>query len=120
MSLSQIVFMAFLVLMIIYIFRMRNILTDRIILIVLTFSGIIFVAFPRITVKIANIMGVGRGTDLILYLFILLCLFVIIYILGELTKLNTKFTEFIRIDAIRNAKINSNKQQQSVEKDREN
>jgi hypothetical protein len=104
MSLGQIFFVILLAAIMVYISQRRNVLTDRIILLFLIFLGILFVIFPNITVRIANFFGIGRGTDLILYLFIFLCLFLFIYILSELNKLSTKFTEYIRMDALRNAR----------------
>lgn len=104
MTLGQIVFILLLVASIIYISQRRNVLTDRIILICLILLGILLVIFPKITVRIANFFGIGRGTDLILYLFIFLCLFLFIYILSELNKLSSRFTDFVRADAIRHAR----------------
>jgi small membrane protein len=104
MTLGQLLFLFLLLLMIAYIFRMRNVLADRIILIFLIFTGLIFVIFPWITIRIANFIGIGRGTDLLLYLFIFLCLYMFIYLLSELNKLTIRFTDFVRADAIRNAK----------------
>jgi len=42
----------------------------------LTAVGIIFVLFPNVSTKVANFLGVGRGTDLIFYLAVLGGLFV--------------------------------------------
>lgn len=42
----------------------------------LTFVGIGFVVFPSVSTRVANSLGVGRGTDLIFYLAVLGGLFV--------------------------------------------
>jgi len=43
----------------------------------LTAVGILFVVFPVISTRVANLLGVGRGTDLIFYLAVLGGLFVV-------------------------------------------
>jgi len=44
--------------------------------IALTMMGIVLVIFPNLSTRIANFLGVGRGTDLIFYLAVLGGLFV--------------------------------------------
>jgi hypothetical protein len=104
MNISQLLFLALLTAMIFYLSRLRNLITDRIILFILVCSGVLLIIFPNISVTIANFVGIGRGTDLILYLYIFLSLFMFIYILSELNKIIVKLTNFVRYDAIKNSK----------------
>ena len=107
MAIKQILFVAILIVTIIYITKVRNFLIDRVILVLLMLLGILLVIFPNITVVIANAIGVGRGADLIFYLFIFSTLFIFFYLLSKMNKLSQDFTEFVRKDAIRNGfKIN--------------
>lgn len=45
-----------------------------ILMIALTIGGMILVALPELTTELANILGVGRGADLVSYIFILFTL----------------------------------------------
>ena len=102
MAIKQILFVIILIVSIIYITRVRNFLIDRVILALLMLIGILFVIFPNFTSVIANAIGIGRGADLIFYLFIFSTLFIFFYLLSKMNKLNRDFTEFVRKDAIRN------------------
>jgi len=53
----------------------RTVLTDRIIYLCLVFSGILFVIYPDLLTHGANIIGTGRGADLMLYILIIFSLF---------------------------------------------
>lgn len=103
MAIKQILFVFILIVSIIYITRVRNFLIDRVILALLMLTGILFVIFPNFTSVIANAIGIGRGADLVFYLFIFSTLFIFFYVLSKMNKLNRDFTEFVRNDAIRNA-----------------
>jgi hypothetical protein len=45
----------------------RRLAIRRIVLLLTTLAGIIAIAFPELVNELANLLGVGRGTDLILY-----------------------------------------------------
>jgi hypothetical protein len=45
-------------------------------IVAITVAGIALVIFPNASTRIANMLGVGRGTDLVFYLAILVGLFV--------------------------------------------
>lgn len=107
MAIKQILFVGILIISIIYITKVRNFLIDRVILALLMLIGILFIIFPNFTSVIANAIGIGRGADLVFYLFIFSTLFIFFYLLSKMNKLNRDFTEFVRKDAIRNvAKAN--------------
>lgn len=72
---SQIVLIAVLLFFIYYLLRLRSILMDRLLYLGFAILGIFFVLVPGVSTKIANLIGIGRGADLIFYLFIIASLF---------------------------------------------
>jgi hypothetical protein len=68
--------------------------------------GAAFVAIlnPDITVVVANAIGIQRGTDLVLYLFVLAFLGTSFYFYAQNTRLNRQLTDVVRHIAIQEAK----------------
>ena len=58
--------------------------------------GVILVIFPDLSQHAAEFLGVGRGTDLILYLLVLYVYVGSILILGKFRKLEQNLTELVR------------------------
>jgi hypothetical protein len=48
----------------------RRLAIRRILLLLTTLAGIVAIAFPELVNDLANLVGVGRGTDLILYVLV--------------------------------------------------
>jgi hypothetical protein len=65
--------------------------------------GMVLVLYPDITMKLANLVGIGRGADLIFYLAILFFCFCFLLSYGKIKELEKNMTELIRNDAIDNA-----------------
>lgn len=63
--------------------------------------AIIYPAFPQ---TVANLIGVGRGADLILYLFVLAFLGVSFYFYSRYVRLQGQLTDVVRHLAIQNAR----------------
>jgi len=63
-------------------------------------TGMVFVIFPSLTTDIANLIGVGRGADLLLYFSLIGFSFVIIIIYSKQRKLERLLTELLRKNAI--------------------
>ena len=104
LSAGQIIFILFLLGLIYVINKNRSVLLHRSILLGIVALGIVFVIFPSLTSQIASLVGIGRGTDLIFYLFIFFSLFIIVYQISEINKLNQKITGVIRHLSIQNAR----------------
>lgn len=95
------------VLLIIMAYALVQDVTNRIVKIAMVFFAVIgigFVAVPSLSTAAANVLGVGRGADLVLYLLSLstLALFVGLYARTEL--LHHKITELVRRDAVLHAR----------------
>jgi hypothetical protein len=66
-------------------------------------AGICFVAFPEVTITVANLLGVGRGADLVLYCWIVITLFVAMNLQFKIFQLQETVTVLIREQALANA-----------------
>lgn len=92
-----------LALIITYFKRLRSTLLDRIIVLSLGAVGIMMVLFPNLTQSLAQILGVGRGADLITYFGLVGLAFLIILQYDKIRKLETKITSVTRDEALRKA-----------------
>jgi hypothetical protein len=80
----------------------------RLSLIVISFAGILFVLFPAITDRLAHLVGVGRGTDLVTYLFMIFFFLAGIIIYAKIRKMEADQTDLARKIAILHAqKLNT-------------
>lgn len=80
-------------------FRTRA--TDRALTIAVFALFVLFILLPDTTTVIAHAVGVGRGADLIFYLFIMACSFFVVLLYGRLLTLETKLTALVREIAIK-------------------
>jgi hypothetical protein len=72
----------------------------RLILYVTVTMGIYFVWFPEHTTELANLIGIGRGTDLVLYLWIILSFIIILNLHLKMKQMLFYLTEVVRFVAI--------------------
>ncbi len=100
--LGQILFVAVLGFLVVYIFLLRTAFTDRFVYIGLALVGILFVLAPDLSTDIARALGIGRGVDLVIYVFILAGLFYSITITSEIKRLNRQMTTLVRQIALDN------------------
>jgi hypothetical protein len=100
---SQVILFAILVIFGWYVLRVRTVLTDRIILVTLSMGGILLILYPQESTVIANRIGIGRGTDMIFYFFMLFCLFRFVGIAADRRATQKNLTEIVRQIAIQNA-----------------
>lgn len=63
--------------------------------------GVVFVWLPDLTQQLAHLVGVGRGADLITYVWIVCSLFVSFNLHLELRRERRRFTELVRQIALR-------------------
>lgn len=83
-----------------YFVRLRNRIADVLLLFILVGVAVLFILFPEWTNVLAKKLGVGRGTDLVLYLCIVLFYFVILKLYARMRKLEQQITDLIRKQAI--------------------
>ncbi len=97
---SQIVLIAALILFVVYIYRLRTVFLDRIIYLVCALVGIVLVIDPPLSTQIANWLGIGRGVDLLFYLFIIASLFYIVATRSRIRRLEQQITRLVQQNAI--------------------
>ncbi|MEZ6143252.1 MAG: DUF2304 domain-containing protein [Zavarzinella sp.] len=76
---------------------------DRVIRCLIWFLAAVAVRSPDITVRLANSVGISRGTDLVLYLFVFASIGTAFHFYGRIVKLERQITDLIRHIAINNA-----------------
>ena len=59
---------------------------------------------PEITSYLANILGIGRGADLVVYLAVLAIIYLLFRVFVRLNKIEAEITKLVRDDAIKNVK----------------
>jgi hypothetical protein len=62
------------------------------------------IAWPDLTMHVANALGIGRGTDLVLYLFALAFLGAAFYFYSRLVRVQRQITQLVRHTAIQEAR----------------
>ena len=68
----------------------------RMAMLLLVSLGVVLVWFPDITMSVARRVGVGRGTDLITYLWIVISIIFILILHLRINRLNTTITDLAR------------------------
>ena len=86
-----------------YFKSLSSVLLDRLIVLILFSIGIYSVVFPDTVTIIANMLGVGRGTDLTLYFFIIMSFFVWLILHNRIKAQKIKLTQLTRAIAIQQA-----------------
>jgi len=93
---SQIILAAAIVAFLVYAFRLRTILFDRIIYLLLALGGLALVIWPVLATELAHVLGIGRGTDLLLYALVMLSLFRDVGTASELRQVERRLTLIVR------------------------
>jgi hypothetical protein len=107
----QVLLLGLLAAFIAYIFRFRTPLRDRVIYCIIGCCGIVTVLVPGFTSRVANSIGVGRGTDLLLYAFVMFSLLHVVSLSTQLRRMERQITILIRRSAIADAQAGQGDQQ---------
>lgn len=86
-------------------FVLRARFVYRLLSIFLLFTAITFVLLPDMTTTIAHLLGVGRGTDLLLYVSLVAGLHAVLMLYARIRDLERKITEQVRAAAVRDAQF---------------
>ncbi|MCB0358353.1 MAG: DUF2304 domain-containing protein [Bdellovibrionales bacterium] len=85
-----------------YLSFFRSILLDRLVALAVFGMCVLAIIFPDYTTVIAHGLGVGRGADLILYLFAAATLFALIMLYSQIWKVRQDQTRIVRQLALAN------------------
>ena len=90
---------------VLYFSRLRSKAADGVIILLCFAGASLLVMRPNIATRIANLVGVGRGVDLIFYLAVPGLLMMIFLLFARTRELDAKLTSAVREYAIRDAHL---------------
>jgi hypothetical protein len=99
-ELSQVTIVLTIMAFLAYALRVRSIVWDRVVLLGLAAGGVVLALQPDLATDVANAVGIGRGTDLLVYVFILFSLFHIVHIGSRLRRMERQITQLARVTAL--------------------
>jgi small membrane protein len=103
-SLAQVILIALIVGVVAYIFTVRSVSRDRTAMLIIAAAGCVLVIWPGLSTDVAQAVGIGRGTDLLFYLFVVFCLFRFVSTAAEMRRVNERVTRVVRDSALRDAR----------------
>lgn len=95
-QIGQIVLIIALILFIVYVYRLRSVLLERFIYLACALVGLVLVIAPDFSTRIANLLGIGRGADLLVYLFIIAGLFYAVSLRARIKRHEQMLTDLVR------------------------
>lgn len=87
-----------------YFNRLRSGILDRVLVVAFAVAGMVMAALPDLTMKMAAVVGVGRGADLFMYLALIGFGFFGLVLYSKIRSLEGTITDLARIMAIRDAR----------------
>ena len=105
MKLIQLILIVGLLAILISYFRwFRSAVVDKLLIAVIMAAGMFMVVFPELTNKLATALGVGRGADLVFYLFIVAFCYLILLVYAKIKKMEQQLAELARKQALMDVK----------------
>lgn len=104
---SAVVFIAFYMYL-----RLRSNLLDAILIFLFCGVAVFFILFPNTTTRIAQLLGVKRGINLVFYSITLFFFFLILKLYSRLRKLENKFSDMVRENSLNKTEELSDKGQE--------
>lgn len=83
----------------------RSLALKRIFAILFVAAAIVAIVFPEVLTSVANFFGIGRGTDLLLYLFIVAMLIFAVTVVRAKARSDARVTDLARAVALMEARI---------------
>ena len=99
-DLSQVLILSTIVALALYVFSARTMLTDRVVYLVLLSVGVVLALNPTVSTRVANLVGIGRGADLLLYIFLLFSLFHYAMQASRMKTIDQRITTLVRENAM--------------------
>ncbi len=87
----------------VYFSRLRTRFFDRLLVLVIGLAGVVMVMVPSMAQRLAGLLGVGRGVDVIIYIAITGLGFVVMLLFAKIRELEALLTEAVRAQALKNA-----------------
>lgn len=106
----QIVLLIGLIIVLISYFRwFRSAAFDKILIALILCAGMCFVIFPDITTRIANLLGVGRGADLLFYIAIIAFSYTLLLLYSKTKALEKQIASLVRRQSLMEAERENEK-----------
>jgi len=83
----------------------RSLALKRIFAILFVAAAIVAIMFPAVLTSVANFFGIGRGTDLLLYLFIVAMLVFAVAVVRAKARSDARVTDLARAVALMETRI---------------
>lgn len=83
----------------------RSLALKRIFALLFVAAAIVAIMFPAVLTSVANFFGIGRGTDLLLYLFIVAMLVFAVAVVRAKARSDARVTELARAVALMETRI---------------
>jgi hypothetical protein len=93
------------VLVFLYFARLRSRTSDGLLVVVCSGVSALLVIHPTFATRIANLVGIGRGVDLIFYVSIPGLALLVLLLFARTRDLNMKLTAVVRENALANAHV---------------
>jgi len=77
----------------------------RLVVLAVVVTGLYFVWAPDQATRLAAALGVGRGADLVLYLWVVITLALIVFLYLKIVQLSRRLTELARAQALSRPQI---------------
>lgn len=88
-----------------YFSRLHSNLLNRAIVLLFAIVGIVMVVMPDQTTAVAQLVGVGRGADFLLYFGLVGLVFICLLLYSKLRELDSSITDLVRSIAIEQARL---------------
>lgn len=85
----------------------KQVALRRIILVLFVLAAIISILFPSLTTQVAHLVGVGRGTDLLLYALVVAFISYAVTMYRRLNRQEIRITQLVRQMSILQGKIDN-------------
>lgn len=89
----------------------RSLALKRIFALLFVVAAVLAIVFPNALTAIANFFGVGRGTDLLLYIFIVMTLLFAVATVRAKARSDARVTELARAVALMEARLTEQAEQ---------
>ena len=96
----QIIFLILILIIFFTVTRSKVLIFERVFTVIVILGGIVFLIYPNLTTRIANLVGIGRGADLIFYVFIIYGVFWFSVLSTRFRHGDRKLTKIVRALAI--------------------
>ena len=78
----------------------------RILALLFVAAAMLAIIFPAALTAVANVLGIGRGTDLLLYVFIIACMLFAVSVVRAKARSDARVTDLARAVALMEARVN--------------